>query len=85
MPKRNPKLYQLVTMEGLDSGSFWWDSVDANEDPDFGAGGTFDSSISTTVAYDDEGDFAAQQGSQLSTRIIRICENISTFDMQTEI
>ena len=28
IPKRNPKLYQLVAMES--ESSFWWDSVDSS-------------------------------------------------------
>jgi hypothetical protein len=30
LPERNPKLYELVQMS--EDSSFWWDSVDANED-----------------------------------------------------
>ena len=30
VPDRNPKLYQLVAMS--EESSFWWDSVDANEE-----------------------------------------------------
>ena len=29
MPRRNPKMYQLVAMES-ESSSFWWDSVDSS-------------------------------------------------------
>jgi hypothetical protein len=32
--KRNPRLYELVAQ---DTSSFWWDSVDAKDNPMFGA------------------------------------------------
>jgi hypothetical protein len=52
IPKRHPKLYQLVAMDSNDS-SFWWDSVDTNnEDTDFPA--TFDSNVSMTVKFEEE-------------------------------
>ena len=65
--KRNPKLYQLVSMsqENPGSCSFWWDSVDASaikaEDEEEGYGqpvavASFDDSVSVRVVQDDDDD-----------------------------
>ena len=35
IPKRNPRMYELVAQDSTSS-SFWWDSVDAKDNPIFG-------------------------------------------------
>lgn len=79
MPRRNPKLYELVGMSQENS-SFWWDTVDTTkaayeEEDDYDFEGfeaatpevDFESSISMSVVRDDDGTVA--------WRVDRLCSS----------
>lgn len=60
LPTRNPKLYSLMSM-GQDS-SFWWDSVDAAEEPTFQAEDALAFRFDRTVEIDDDDLEDAERG-----------------------
>ncbi len=68
LPRRNPKLYELVALS--QESSFWWDSVDATaieDEDDVIDGVRFDDTVSISVVNDDDEDERQkQQGSCVS-------------------